>query len=111
MVRPLEAVRDRHVACCHVDDPPGYEERRDPPGSALLQGDSGVGNPLHTTDTGTDSDARRDLVVIGRGVPAGVIERLTRGTHCVEDEIVDLALLLGFHPLVGVEAAVATVTA
>src|SRR5438034_7158202 len=32
-------------------------------------------------------------------------------SHCVEDEIVDLALLLGFHPLVGVEGAVATVTA
>src|SRR4051794_29358795 len=44
-------------------------------------------------------------------MPAGIIERLLRCAHRKEDEIVDLALVLGLHPAVGIEAAVAAVAA
>ena len=46
-------------------------------------------------------------LVLGR--PAGVAHRLVGGGHRVEDEGVDLALVLGRHPVVGVERAVRTV--
>src|SRR5262249_56405819 len=38
-------------------------------------------------------------------------ERLARRTHGKDDEVVDLALLLRLHPLVGIEAAVGAVAA
>src|SRR5262245_44586764 len=46
------------------------------------------------------------LVVVGRRLPACILERLARGTHGEDDEIIDLALFLRLHPLVGIEAAV-----
>src|SRR4030088_2267121 len=42
-------------------------------------------------------------------MPIGVIERLARGTHRKDDEIVDLALILRLHPLIRIECAVAAV--
>ena len=44
-------------------------------------------------------------------MPVGVIERLFRGGHGKEDEVVDLALFLRLHPLIGIEAAVRAVSA
>src|ERR1700728_4588508 len=44
-------------------------------------------------------------------MPAGIVERLRCGTHCEDDEVVDLPLLFGLHPLIGVESAVGTVAA
>src|ERR1700693_6313012 len=44
-------------------------------------------------------------------MPAGVVERLRRRRHPVENEVVDLAPLLGLHPLVGIEAAAGAVAA
>ena len=54
-------------------------------------------------DAGADQHAGLDLVLIGFRRPVGVGERLGRGGDAEDDEIVDLALLLGLHPLVGVE--------
>src|ERR1700754_527964 len=42
-------------------------------------------------------------------MPAGVIQRLLGRAHREDDEIIDLALVLMFHPLVGIEGAVAAV--
>src|SRR5262249_24470460 len=44
-------------------------------------------------------------------MPVGVIERLLGSRHAEDDEIVDLALVLRLHPLVGIEAAVRAVAA
>src|SRR5664279_3907054 len=44
-------------------------------------------------------------------MPIGIVERLARRTHRENDEIVDLALVLRFHPLVGIEGTVAAVAA
>ena len=43
------------------------------------------------------------------GRPARVPDRLIGGGHAIEDELVDLAGLLGFHPVVGIEGAVRAV--
>src|ERR1700712_3490179 len=42
-------------------------------------------------------------------MPAGVIQRLLSRAHREDDEIIDLALVLMFHPLVGIEGAVAAI--
>src|ERR1700761_1512680 len=42
-------------------------------------------------------------------MPIGVIERLTRGAHRKNDEVVDLALVLWLHPLVWIEGGIAAV--
>src|ERR1700744_1465753 len=44
-------------------------------------------------------------------MPIGIVERLARRAHRENDEIVDLALVLWLHPLVGIEGAGAAVTA
>src|ERR1700733_14968832 len=44
-------------------------------------------------------------------MPVGIVERLLRRAHREDDEIVDLALVLVLHPLVGIEGAVAAVAA
>ena len=40
------------------------------------------------------------------GLPAGIVERLRRRAHRIDDEVVDLALLLRLHPLIGIVGAV-----
>src|SRR6185437_11568752 len=49
------------------------------------------------------------LVLVTFRPPAGVVERLLGRAHGVQNEVVDLALLLGLHPLIGIEGAVAAV--
>src|SRR6195952_155861 len=44
-------------------------------------------------------------------MPVGVVERLLRRAHREDDEIIDLALVLVLHPLVGIEGAVGAVAA
>ena len=58
-------------------------------------------------DAGADEHAGALLLLAGRRLVAGVGERLVGGGHRVDDEVVDLALLLRLHPVVGVELAVA----
>jgi hypothetical protein len=60
---------------------------------------------------GTDHHAGAALLVVAGGLPSGVVERLRRRAHSVDDKVVDLALLLGLHPLIGIEAAVRAVAA
>src|SRR5262249_52274974 len=49
------------------------------------------------------------LFVVGRRLPARILKRLARCAHGEDDEIVDLALFLRLHPLVGIKAAVRAV--
>jgi len=44
-------------------------------------------------------------------MPVGIIERLAGRGHAEDDEVVDLALVLRLHPLVGIERVVAAVAA
>ena len=106
VVRTLEVVLDRDVAGGKIDQPAGNEERRDAPRALLLQEDRGVGDAREAADARADQDAGR-LLLLGRiGLPARVGHGLVGGGHGVDDEVVDLALLLGLHPVVGIELAV-----
>ena len=84
------------------------EMRRGPFSRRVMRG---ILDALQAADAGADQDAGGVLVVGSPGLPAGVVERLRRGGHRVDDEVVDLALLLGLHPVVGVEGAVGAVAA
>src|SRR5215210_7876659 len=44
-------------------------------------------------------------------MPVRIIESLTRRAHREDDEVVDLALVFGLHPLIGIEGAVSAVAA
>src|SRR4029077_5834233 len=94
-----------------VDQAAGNEERRHPPRPPLLERDGRVGNAGKTADARADHPARLDLILVAGRLPACVIERLARGTQGEDDEVVDLALLLRLHPMVGIEAAVRAVAA
>src|SRR5262249_31703757 len=110
VIGPLQAVRNRHISCCQVDQTAGDEERRHAPRPSLFQYDGSFGNAGETPDTGPDHHAGARLFVIARRLPARIVERLTRGAHGEDDEIIDLALLRRLHPLVGIEAAVGAIT-
>src|SRR5882672_10922755 len=111
MVGALEAMRDRDVPRSQIDQPPGNEEWRYLAWPALLQQQRGIGNAGEAADPGPDHGAGGALFLFGRRVPIGIIERLTRRAHGEDDEIVDLALVLRLHPLVGIEGAGGAVAA
>ena len=62
-----------------------------------------VGDALDAADAGADQHAGSGLILIACRPPAGVVERLARRAHGVDDEVVDLALLLRLHPLIGID--------
>src|SRR5437660_1785834 len=111
MVRSLEAELNRHITGGEIDDAARDEERRDAARALLLQGDRGIGNPLDAADAGSDHHAGGDLVFIARRLPAGMFDRLARRAHRVDDEVIDPALLLRLHPLIGIVGAVRAVAA
>ena len=71
----------------------------------------GLLDALQPADAGADQHAGGDLVLVAVGMPAGVVERLLGRRERVDDEVVDLALILGLHPLVGIKGALGTVAA
>src|SRR4029077_7358064 len=111
MVRPLEPKLDRDVTGSEIDDAARNEERRNAARPFLGEHERGFGNPLDPADARSDHHACRDLVFVTRRLPAGMLDRLARGAHRVNDELVDPALLLRLHPLIGIVGAVGTVAA
>ena len=111
MIGTFEPEFDRHIARGEIDDAAGNEERRYAPRAFFLEHDRGIRDSLDAADAGTDHHAGRDLLFVAGRLPAGIVERLARGAHRIDDEIVDLALLFRLHPLVGIEGAVAAVAA
>src|SRR5689334_8339861 len=111
MIGSLQAMLDRDVTGSEIDQPARDEERRHLARAALLQEDRGVGNAGKAADAGADQRAGGAALFLGRGMPVGVVERLLGGAHRVDDEVVDLALVLRLHPLVGIEGGVRAVAA
>src|SRR6476646_2014385 len=107
MVGALEPVADRDVARRQVDQTARNEKWADPARTLLFEQKSGLGNAREAADTRSDHGAGTFLLVGGVGLPAGILQRLLGRSHGVDDEIVDLALLFGFHPIVGIELALA----
>ena len=111
MVRSLQSMLDRHVARSEIDKASRNKERRHLARSPLLHEDRGVGDSGKAADAGTDQGAGRATILLGRRMPIRIVERLLRGAHCEDDEIVDPALVLWLHPLVGIEGSVSPVAA
>ena len=67
----------------------------------------GLGDAVQPADPGADQDARALLLVLRVGLPAGILEGLIGCPHRENDEVIDLALLFGLHPIAGIEFAFA----
>src|SRR5215471_12621002 len=106
MIGSFEAMFDRHITGSEIDQATGNKERRHLAWSALLQQYRGIGNARQAADPGADQGAGSAPILFGEGMPIGVVERLARRTHRKNDEIVNPALVLRLHPLVGIERAV-----
>src|SRR5262249_61664620 len=65
--------------------------------------------PWHPSNAAGAEATGAALVLIGSRLPPGILQRLGRRRHRVDDELVDLALLLGLHPVVGIEGAVGAI--
>src|SRR4029077_8799257 len=102
---------DRYITGGEIDQPARNEEWRHLARAALLQKDRRVGDAGKAADTGADHGAGGAFLFFGRWMPAGVIECLRGCRHRKDDEVVDLALVLWLHPLVGIEARIGTVAA
>src|SRR5947209_460529 len=111
MVRSLKAELDRDITGGEIDDTTGDEERRDTARTFVGKHERGLGDAFDAANTRPDHHAGCDLVFVLRWFPAGMLDRLARGAHRVDDEVVDPALLLRLHPLIGIIRAVRTVTA
>ena len=111
MIGAFQAECDRDIAGGEVDQAARDEERRHPARALLMQNERGLGDAFDAADAGADHHAGRDLVLVAFRLPAGVGERLTRGAERVGNELVDLALLLRLHPLIGIVGAAGTVAA
>src|SRR5690606_37194520 len=100
VVRALQSVADRNIARREVDQASWNEEWTDATRSLLLEQERGFRDAVETADTRADQNTGA-LLLIGRlcGI-ARVRECLLGRRHRIDDEVVDLALLLGFHPLV-----------
>ena len=62
--------------------------------------------PLMPPMPGPDHHAGAGLVLVAFRLPAGIVNRLRRRAHRIDDEVIDLALLLRLHPVVGIVVAV-----
>ncbi len=109
MAGAFQAECDRDEAGGEIDNAARNKERRHPARALLVQDDRHFGNAFDAADAGTDQHAGRGLVLVTFRPPAGVVERLFGRAHRVKNKVVDLALLLGLHPLIGIEGAVAAV--
>src|SRR5713101_4368359 len=109
MVGTLQAVLDRHITRGKIDQTPGNEEWRYLARAALLEKQRRIGDAGEAADPGADHRAGGAAILFSGRMPIGVIERLARRAHRENDEIVDLALILWLHPLVGIEGAAGAV--
>src|SRR5689334_16276917 len=51
------------------------------------------------------------LLVVRLGMPPGIVEGLARRAHSEDDELVDLALFLRLHPLIGIVCGIQAIAA
>ena len=83
----------------------GYEERRKPARTALVQGQRALCNPGQAADAGADHDPGSLALLLLLGHPSGILDRLGRRREREDDKPVHLALVLWRDPVVGIEKA------
>ena len=111
MVGALEAVADGHITRAQIDEASRDEEGRDTTRALFLQEDRCFVDAAKAPNAGADQHAGGALVLVAFGMPAGVVESLGRGGDREDDVVIDLALLLGLHPLIGIEGALGSIAA
>src|SRR5262245_58317475 len=109
MVRPFQSERNRYEAGRQLNDAARYEERRYPARAFLVQRNAGFRNAFDPADARTDQNPGAGLILITRGMPSGIIERLASSAHCKDDELVNLALFLRLHPLIRIVGRIRTI--
>jgi hypothetical protein len=82
---------------------PGMKNGRNPARTLVAQGVAGLDDAFEATDARTDHHTGGDLVFTALRIPAGILERHVGGGDAEQDELVDLALFLGLHPVVRIE--------
>src|SRR5947209_7127838 len=102
-------MRDRHIARSEIDQAPWDKERRDTARPSFLEYDCCFSNARQPTDSGADHHAGSNLIVVARWFPTGILQSLSRGAHGKNNEVVDLALLLRLHPVIGAESTIRAV--
>ncbi|MNL60353.1 hypothetical protein D3C87_1841530 [compost metagenome] len=76
-----------------------------------MQRNGGIIDAADAADARADQNACAFLVFLGFWFNPGILDGLGGSGHGVDDEIVDLALFLGFHPLVGIVLAIGIIPA
>jgi hypothetical protein len=109
MVRAPEAVLDRDLAEARLISADGNEERADAARSALLQHQRGLVDRLQAADARADHHAGAVEALIVLRLPARILDRLLGGGDAEDQELVELALVLGRNVAVDVEMAVGLV--
>src|SRR5512139_3745570 len=111
VVGSFEAECNRHDAGGKIDDAARNKERRNAARTSLLKSDGGLGDSFNAADTRPDQDPGRSLLIIALRVPTCIVKRLPCRAHRKDDELINLALLLRLHPLVGVVGRSAAIAA
>src|SRR5262249_2245517 len=64
---------------------------------------------FNTADAGANEHAGIRLLAVARWMPSGIVECLASRTHRKDNKLVDLALLLWLHPMIGIIGGIRTV--
>ncbi len=107
VIGTLEAVLDGNVSGREIYQSAGNKKRTDASRPFFLQQDGRLGYAVQPADPRADQDARALLLVLRVGLPAGILQGLIGCPHRENDEVIDLALLFGLHPIAGIEFAFA----
>ena len=109
VVRPLEAIANRHLTRDQVDQRAGNEEGRHATRALLGHHQRGLFDGLQPADARAQHDAGAQLAFLVLRFPAGILHgHLGRGNP-IEDEVIDLATLLRLHPVIGIEGTLGAI--
>jgi hypothetical protein len=78
-------------------------------GPFVVEGDGGIIDAANPANARADQNACAFLLFLRLGFNPGILDGLGGSGHGIDDEIVDLALLLGFHPFVWIVLAIGIV--
>ena len=110
MVGAFEAMADGDLAGGEIDQASGNEKRRHAARALIAQCIARLDNAFQPANARANQNARGNLVFIARWMPVSVIQRLLRGSHCIDDEIINFALLFRLHEVIRIESAAAAVS-
>ena len=94
MIRPLEAMADRHLSRGEVDQGRRDEEGADPAGALLVHFDGGFRDRRQPAYARPDDDAGALKIVGCLRLPAGIDHGLVGGGGGVEDEVINPTAVL-----------------